>query len=438
MQYAIAPTKPVERIDPISKNAEIATAEAIVTRNFDLAADQLELAEEKRLVLRTSFRETKVALPVHLDDGSVEVFTGYRVQHNSARGPAKGGIRFHPVVDEEKIRALAQVMTWKTALVDVPFGGAKGGIGCDPAKLSKAELERLTRRYVARIHRVLGPYRDVPAPDVGTNPEVMAWILDEFSSKQGYAPACVTAKPVELGGLRGRSLATGRGVALILAEHCDSIGRRLANLKVAIQGFGNVGSSAAKFLSERGCDIVAVSDVFGGIQSRDGRGLPVSELIDHVAKVGSVTGFPSTDPISNDDLLGLNCDVLIPAALEGVLRGDNARRVKAEIVLEAANLPTTPAADEILESMGVVVLPDLLVNAGGVVASYFEWSQNLQQARWTEERVSNGLTRYLTRAYREVAGHAIREETSLRGAAYAIAIERVARAEALRGIARNS
>ena len=423
------------RAMPMAVHGSAWTAESIVSRNFELAADLLALNEEQRQILRTPFRETRVSLPVRMDDGTVEVFTGYRVQHSGARGPAKGGIRFHPVVDEAEIRALAQVMTWKTALVDVPFGGAKGGIACDPAQLSGAELERLTRRYVARIHRVLGPYRDVPAPDVGTNPQVMGWILDEFSSRHGYSPACVTSKPIELGGLQGRNQATGRGVAIVLAEHADSTGRSLAHLKVVIQGFGNVGSNAARFLAECGCDIVAVSDVFGGIQSRGGRGLPIDELIEHVARRGTVAGFPGAEPVSNEDLLGLDCDVLVPAALEGVLRGDNARNVRARIVLEAANLPTTPEADEILEAMGVVVLPDLLVNAGGVIASYFEWSQNLQQTRWTEDRVSEELDRYLRQAYGAVAKRAEHEGIPLRRAAYGIAVERVARTEALRGIA---
>jgi glutamate dehydrogenase (NAD(P)+) len=421
-------------VDP----ANLQTAETITARNFELAADLVGLHEADRRVLRAPFRETKVSLPVRLDDGSVRVFTGYRVQHNGARGPGKGGIRFHPVVDEAEIRALAQIMTWKTALADVPFGGAKGGIACDPAQMSRSELERLTRRYVARIHHVLGPYRDVPAPDVGTNPEVMSWVLDEFSSKHGYSPACVTSKPIELGGLHGRNQATGRGVAIVLGEYAESTGQSLARQRVAIQGFGNVGSNAARFLTGLGCEVVAVSDVFGGNRSRGGRGLPIDELIEHVAKTGSVTGFPNTNPISNEDLLAFDCDVLVLAALEGVLRRNNARDVKARIVVEAANLPTTPEADEILDAMGIIVLPDLLVNAGGVIASYFEWSQNLQQARWTEGRVSKGLNRHMVHACRAVASRAQDERTTLRRAAYAIAIERVARAEALRGIGSSS
>ena len=437
-QQAVAELGAANRIVAIANPAKLHSAEAITARNFELAADLVGLYEAERRVLRSPFRETKVSLPVHLDDGSVKVFTGYRVQHNGARGPAKGGIRFHPVVNEGEMRALAQVMTWKTALADVPFGGAKGGIACDPAQMSRAELERLTRRYVARIDHLLGPYRDIPAPDVGTNPEVMSWILDEFSSRHGYSPACVTSKPIELGGLRGRNQATGRGVAIVLGEYVESTGRSLARQKVAIQGFGNVGSNAARFLAGRGCDVIAVSDVLGGIRSRSGRGLPIDELIEHVTRTGSVTEFPNSDPISNEELLALDCDVLIPAALESVLRGSNARNVKAKIVVEAANLPTTPEADTIFEAMGIVLLPDLLVNAGGVIASYFEWSQNLQQARWTESRVGKGLNDHLVRACRAVVSRAQREGATLRRAAYAIAIERVARAEALRGIGRNS
>ena len=437
-QQAVAELGAANRIVAIANPAKLHSAEAITARNFELAADLVGLYEAERRVLRSPFRETKVSLPVHLDDGSVKVFTGYRVQHNGARGPAKGGIRFHPVVNEGEMRALAQVMTWKTALADVPFGGAKGGIACDPAQMSRAELERLTRRYVARIDHLLGPYRDIPAPDVGTNPEVMSWILDEFSSRHGYSPACVTSKPIELGGLRGRNQATGRGVAIVLGEYAESTGQSLARQKVAIQGFGNVGSNAARFLTGLGCDVIAVSDVLGGIRSRGGRGLPIDELIEHVTKTGSVTGFPNTDVISNEDLLAVECDVLVPAALEGVLRGSNASNVKARIVVEAANLPTTPEADSIFEAMGIIVLPDLLVNAGGVIASYFEWSQNLQQARWTEGRVSKGLNRHLVQACRAVVSRAQREQTTLRRAAYAIAIERVARAEALRGIGSNS
>ncbi|MCI0422346.1 MAG: glutamate dehydrogenase, partial [Acidobacteria bacterium] len=354
----------------------------------------------------------------------------YRIQHSGARGPAKGGIRYHPDVDADGIRALAEVMTWKTALVDVPFGGANGGVACDPIQMSQPELERLTRKFIARIHRVLGPFRDVPAPDVNTNSQVMAWIFDEYSARHGYSPACVTGKPLELSGSRGRQQATARGVMLVLAEHLVS----LKNLRVVIQGFGKVGSNAALLLAEQGCEIFAVADVYGGIVSQDDKGLPIRELVEHVRKTGSVVGFPGTDPIDNQEVLLLDCDVLIPAALECALHQDNAHLVKARIIAEAANLPTTPEADEIFAKKGIVVLPDILTNAGGVVVSYLEWVQNLQQMTWEEEKVNEELHRYLTRAYREVATLAWSEKLSLKEAAYMMAISRVARAEALRGI----
>jgi glutamate dehydrogenase (NAD(P)+) len=406
----------------------------IVDRNFTLAAERLGLSQEQRLLLKTPFREVKVEVPVRMDDGSLRVFAGHRVQHSGARGPAKGGIRFHPAVDEAEVRALAEAMTWKTALVNVPFGGAKGGVNCDPLQMSPAEVERVTRKFVARIHHLLGPYRDVPAPDVNTNPQTMAWVLDEYSSRHGYSPACVTGKPLELGGLPGRREATGRGVVLVLESHLHDLGRKFDGLRVVIQGFGNVGSNVARLLAERGCKVVAVADVFGGIVSRNGKGLSIPELIEHVDKTKSIVGFADAKPIDNEDVLLLDCDILIPAALECVLHGGNAGAVKARIVAEAANLPTTPEADEVLRKRGITVLPDILVNAGGVVASYFEWTQNLQQLQWEERKVNSELRRYLGLAYQDVAHLAEMEKISLRRAAYMIALERVARAEALRGV----
>jgi glutamate dehydrogenase (NAD(P)+) len=369
-----------------------------------------------------------------MDDDSFKVFIGYRVQHNGARGPVKGGIRYHPAVDENEMEALAEVMTWKTALVNIPFGGAKGGVNCDPLRMSQAELERLTRKFVARIHHLLGPSRDIPAPDVNTNPQVMAWILDEYSSRHGYSPACVTGKPPELGGVPGRKQATGRGVMLLLAEHLKQFGRSLKGQRVVIQGFGNVGSNTALFLSEQGCEVFAAADIHGGIVSRDGTGLPIRDLLQHVQETGSVVKFPGSEPIDNQDLLLLPCDVLIPAALQSVLHCGNAHKIKAKLIAEAANLPTTPEADEIFENKGIKVLPDILTNAGGVIVSYFEWTQNLQQVFWDERRVNAELSRYLTRAYREVAALAATEKILLRRAACQIGIERVARAEALRGL----
>ena len=406
----------------------------VVGRNFELAAGRLGLSLEQRVLLKTPFREIRVEVPVRRDDGSLAIFAGYRVQHNGARGPAKGGIRYHPSVNENEIRALAEAMTWKTALVNIPFGGAKGGVNCDPSEMSKGELERLTRKFVSRIHRLLGPYRDVPAPDVNTNPQIMAWILDEYSSRNGYSPACVTAKPLELGGLPGREQATGRGVMFVLEDHMKSVGGSLKGLRVAIQGFGNVGSNAALLLAENGCDVFAVADVFGGIISIDRNGLPIRNLIEYVKKTGSVTKFPGTESIGSQEILLLESDVLIPAALECVLNKTNARQVQTRVVVEAANLPTTPEADEILEQRGITVLPDILSNAGGVIASYCEWVQNLQQRTWDEKSVNEEIRRCLGLAYHDVASLAAFEKMSFRQAAYMIAVDRVARAEALRGV----
>lgn len=401
--------------------------------NFKMAAQRLGLSPDQQLLLRTPFRELKVAVPVQMDDGSLRVFAGYRVQHSGARGPGKGGIRYHPDVDITEMHALAEIMTWKTALVDVPFGGAKGGIACDPTKLSTAELERLTRRYVSRIHRFIGPFRDIPAPDVNTNEQVMAWILDEFSSRHGYSPACVTSKPVELGGIRGRATATGTGIGMILTEHMKARGRSLQGLRVAIQGFGNVGSNVAAFIEEHGGEIIAVSDVNGGILCSGSRPLRVQDLIEHVRFTGSVVGFPGSLPIDNEELIALPCDVLIPAALENAITERNASDVRAAVIVEGANLPTTAGADRILRGKNIDVIPDLLANAGGVVASYFEWTQNLQQARWPRQKVNRQLRSYLVRAYRAVRQTAETRDMSLREAAWLIAIDRVARAESLRG-----
>jgi glutamate dehydrogenase (NAD(P)+) len=418
-----------------SANA-LSQVELTADRNFALAAERLGLSSDQISLLRTPFREVKVSVPVPMDDGSLRVFTGYRIQHSGARGPAKGGIRYHPDVNAVEMQALAEIMTWKTALVDVPFGGAKGGIACDPATLSAGELERLTRRFVSRIHRFMGPFRDVPAPDVNTNAQVMAWILDEFSSRHGYTPACVTSKPVELGGLRGRATATGRGVGLVLAEHLKARGRSLSGLRVVIQGFGNVGSNAAAFIEQQGGEIVGVGDVNGGIVSNGRRGLRVHDLVEHVRLTGSVVDFPGALRIDNEELIALPCDVLIPAALENALTEQNAGSVRATVVVEGANLPTTAAADEILRSRNIEVIPDLLANAGGVIASYFEWIQNLQQTQWPLHKVHRQLRSYLGRAYRMVSKVAQEREMSLREAAWLIAIERVARAESLRGAMR--
>lgn len=402
----------------------------ITRRNFQMAAERLRLDAAMQTLLNTPFREVRVEVPVRMDNGRLQVFSGYRVQHNGARGPVKGGLRFHPAVDMDEVRALAAAMTWKTALMNVPFGGATGGINCDPKKMSAGELERLTRCFVSRIHMFLGPHSDVLAPDVNTDGQVMTWIFDEFSKAHGPTPACVTGKPLDVGGLLGREQATGRGISLMLREAARDLEMPLSGLRVAIQGFGNVGRYAALLLAEMGCKIVAVSNSKGGIYNRSGFVVP--DLLGHLKSSRNLKGFPGAKEISNEELLGCDCDALVPAALECVLHANNASQIKARLVVEGANLPTTPSADAILERRGVTVVPDILANAGGVTCSYFEWAQNLQQVTWTEEQVNSELERILVRAYRETVEWAKRERTSLRVAAYCIAVERVARVEKLR------
>jgi len=403
----------------------------ITTYNFRLAADRLGLDSEMRILLTTPFRELRVEVPVRLDDGSLKVFLGYRIQHNGARGPGKGGIRYHQAVTVDEVRALAEAMAWKTAVVNIPFGGAKGGIVCDPRTMSQGELERLTRRYTSRIQVILGPYRDIPAPDMNTNAQVMTWIFDEYSAHHGYTPACVTGKPVELGGSLGREQATGNGVAIVVREIMRELGRPLEGATVAIQGFGNVGSNAAAALVRLGARMIALSDVNGGIYSA--KGISLEELAAHRKSGGKLQSMPGTEPVSNADLLELKCDVLIPAALECVIHRGNAERIQAGVVAEAANLPTTAEAGETLDRRGIVVVPDVLTNAGGVTVSYFEWTQNLQQLFWEEDHVNAEMEKILVKAFRQVLTRSRSEKISLRAAAYSIAIERVAKAEKLRG-----
>ncbi len=403
----------------------------IVEYNFQRAADRLGLDKEMRTLLTMPFREVRVEIPVRMDDGSLRVFVGYRVQHSGVRGPAKGGIRYHPSTDLNEVRALAAAMTWKTALVNIPFGGSKGGIAVDPKRMSAGEVQRLTRGYIRRLHHFLGPYRDVPAPDVNTNAQVMAWIFDEYSAQHGYTPACVTGKPVELGGSLGREAATGRGVFYLTEAFLKDLGMPLAGARVALQGFGNLGSFAARFFAQAGARLVGVADVSGGVMNE--RGLDVDALLEYARTRREVAGFPAGQPISNDDLLSLDCDILIPAALHCVITKKNAEKIRARVIAEGANLPTTPEGDEILARRGIHVLPDILTNAGGVTVSYFEWAQNLQQIFWEEERVNAEMHKILIRAYRQVAERATQEKISLRGAAYTIAVDRVARAERLRG-----
>jgi len=370
-------------------------------------------------------------VPVRLDDGDLIVVRGYRVQHNGARGPYKGGIRYHPTADLNEVRALASLMTWKTALLDLPFGGAKGGVEVDPSGMSAAELQRLTRRFTNGIQHILGVYRDIPAPDVNTNAQTMAWMMDAYSAGHGYSPAIVTGKPLDLGGAPGREAATGRGCVYVLDAHCAHVGRRLSDLTVAIQGFGNVGSWMARELFERGATIVAVSDVNGAVV--DPAGIDVPGMVALVGSGRSVIEAARGDVITNHELLELDCDVLAPAALGEVITEDNADRVTASIVLEAANYPVTPGGDKILRDHDVVVIPDILANAGGVTGSYFEWTQNIQQFTWKEERFVAELLERMQEAYRFTQAFADEREVTLRQAAYAIGIKRVADAARLRG-----
>ncbi|HLY62687.1 MAG TPA: Glu/Leu/Phe/Val dehydrogenase dimerization domain-containing protein [Terriglobia bacterium] len=403
----------------------------IVEYNFQKAADRLGLDGEMRTLLTMPFRELRVEIPVRMDDGSLRVFVGYRVQHSGVRGPAKGGIRYHATTDLNEVRALASAMTWKTSLVNIPFGGAKGGIAVDPATMSMGELQRLTRGYIRRIALFLGPFRDVPAPDMNTNAQVMTWIFDEYSAQHGYTPACVTGKPVELGGSLGREAATGRGVFYLIEALTKDMGIPIAGARVAIQGFGNVGSFATRFLAEAGAKVVAVADVRGGLLNE--QGLDVKALLDYSGAHRTIAGFPGAREISGEEVLAVDCDILVPAALQCVLTKGNAEKVRARIVAEGANLPTTPEADAILTRRGVTILPDILTNAGGVTVSYFEWAQNLQQIFWEEEHVNSEMHKILTRAYRQVTERAATDKITLREAAYTIAIDRVARAERLRG-----
>jgi glutamate dehydrogenase (NAD(P)+) len=397
---------------------------------FNRAADHLGLDEQLREILLTPNRVVRVAIVTESDDGGFHHHLGYRVQHNAARGPMKGGLRFHPSMDEDHAASLASLMTWKTAVVDVPYGGAKGGINCDPSKLSEAELYRITTTFVGLIKEVIGPTIDIPAPDVNTNAQVMGWIMDEYSKYYGFSPAVVTGKPVDLFGSLGRDEATGRGVMYTLEECLLEDKRKLADVSVAIQGFGNVGSHAARLIAERGGKIVAVSDISGGISNDNG--LDISALLAWVKDKGVVQGFPGANCIEGHEVLAFEADVLIPAAMEEAITAENADRVRAPIIVEAANGPLTAEAHDTLVARGVTVIPDILANAGGVTVSYFEWTQNIQQFRWDESRVVEELDIVMRRAYRDVAGIARRDEIDMRTAAFVLAIKRVARAAASR------
>jgi glutamate dehydrogenase (NAD(P)+) len=402
-------------------------------RQFDIAAEMLNLDGGLRKILRAPQRELTVRFPVKMDDGQIEVFTGFRIQLNFTRGPAKGGIRYHPDANIDEVRALAMWMTWKCATVNIPYGGAKGAVIVDPKQLSLSELERLTRRYTSEISILIGPDKDIPAPDVGTTPQVMAWIMDTFSMHSGHTvPAVVTGKPINIGGSQGRNEATARGLVYILREASRHLSFDITGAKIAIQGFGNVGAISARVISEMGATVVAVSDSRGGIYNR--RGLPVAEVLDYKARTGSVVDFPGSEPVTNQDLLELPCDILIPAALENQITARNADKIKARVIGEAANGPTTPDADDILYERGVFVIPDILANAGGVTVSYFEWVQGLQEFFWSEREVNAQLERIVISAFQNVLRAAQERKVHMRTAAYLLAVDRVARSTTTRGI----
>ena len=406
--------------------------EAMMSR-FDRAAELLDLDPGIYKILRNPEKQLTVSIPVHMDNGDVEVFTGYRVHYNTSRGPAKGGIRFDMQVNLEEVKALAAWMTWKCAVVNLPFGGAKGGVICDPALLSVGELERLTRRYTSNIISLLGPDSDVPAPDVNTNERVMAWVMDTYSMHMRHtASAVVTGKPLELGGSEGRKEATGRGCMIVTREALRELGMPVRGTTVAVQGFGNVGSTAAMLLEREGCRVTAIGDRTGAVYNP--QGLDVMAAIDYVRRNRELKGFPGGDAITNDELLTLAVDVLVPAAMENVITSKNAPKLQAKIICEGANGPTTAAADAILDEKGIFVIPDILANAGGVTVSYFEWVQNRGGYYWTEETVNSRLEEIMTRSFAHVRTLARTHKVNMRTAAYMLAISRVSTVHKLRGI----
>ncbi|MDA0999300.1 MAG: Glu/Leu/Phe/Val dehydrogenase [bacterium] len=415
------PKKPVEKVSILDTSGA----------QFMAAADKMNLDDDMRILLKSPFREVRVEVPLRKDDGSLVVYSGYRVQFNGARGPFKGGIRYHPDVTWHEICGLAELMAWKTALVNIPFGGAKGGVDVDVKDLSRAELERLTRKFISRIGRILGPYRDIPAPDMNTNAQVMAWVMDEYSSRNGYSLAAVTGKPIALGGSAGREEATGNGVVMVFGEMAKKEKWDPEKMTAAVQGFGNVGSYASLFLSQLGVKVQAISDVTGAYYS--GKGIDLNHALAYRVSHGDLSGLDGVEQITNEELLALDVDVLVPAALGGVIHAENANDVRARIVLEAANAPVTDAGEKILLDKNVYIVPDILANAGGVIVSYFEWVQNIQQFTWSKKKVNTELRRILVHAAGRVHDLAEKERTSLRTAAYMIAIERVAEAERLRG-----
>ncbi len=405
----------------------------VAQRQFDLAAERLNMDPGLRQVLREPRREFTCHFPVHMDDGSVQVFTGYRVQHNLGRGPAKGGLRYHQDVSLDEVKALAMWMTWKCAVVGIPYGGGKGGVIVDPKKLSQKELEGLTRRFATEIEVLIGPERDIPAPDVNTNAQVMAWIMDTYSMHQGYTvPGVVTGKPISLGGSEGRHEATARGCVYTVVEAARHLGMDLTKARVSVQGFGNAGSIAARLVSEEGATVVAVSDSTGGIHAPGG--LDIAKVVGWKQEHGTVQGFPGATDITNAEVLEVDCDILIPAALENQITSRNAGRIKARLIAEAANGPTTPDADAELFRRGVFMIPDILCNAGGVTVSYFEWVQDLNRDHWSETVVNEKLHGIMIKAFGETLAIAERDSIDMRTAAYLLAVKRVADAMDMRGL----
>ncbi len=403
-------------------------------KHVDRVGKMLGLDESVIELLKKPRRELGINFPVRMDNGTVKIFTGYRVQHSSARGPCKGGIRYHPAVTLDEVRALAMWMTWKCAVAGIPYGGAKGGIICNPKEMSRSELERMTRRYTSEISIIIGPQEDIPAPDVYTDAQTMAWIMDTYSMSVGHSvPGVVTGKPIEIGGSAGREEATSRGVMYVAEEAARRKGLDMKGAKVVVQGFGNVGSHAARLLhGEARCKIIAVSDSSGGIFNP--LGMEPEKIMEHKKKTGSVQGYAGAKDISNEELLELECDILVPAALENVITKDNASKIKAKIVVEGANGPTTPEADEILFKKGIVLIPDILANAGGVTVSYFEWVQDLQFFFWTNAQIKERLKEIMTKAFERVYEHANGNKVDMRTGAYMVALKDVARAFELRGV----
>ncbi len=400
---------------------------------LDVAAKHLELDRNSHEILKYPQSQMTVHFPVMMDTGTINVFTGYRVQHNRSRGPCKGGIRYSPNVDEDEVKALAMLMTWKCALLNVPFGGAKGAVTCDPRTLSLGENERLTRRFTSEIINYIGPDVDIPAPDMGTNAQTMAWMMDTYSMGKGRTvPACVTGKPVSIGGSEGRSDATGRGIAFITREALKEWNKDIQDVRIAVQGFGNVGGVAARIFHEMGAKVIAVSDAFGGIYNSNGLDIPA--LIKNSQRDGTLVNGGEGEAITSKELLELECDVLVPAAVENQITEANAGKIKAKIVVEGANGPTTPGADRILQEAGIFLIPDILANAGGVVVSYFEWVQDLQFFFWSEQQVNSKMEDIITSAYRDVRMMAKQQDINMRLAAYLIAVKRVSDATSLRGI----